>query len=137
MKMNTGIITVIVGLFITCGASAKTVRATDLGSDVWAQLSVGSKSELVVEFRSGDELPVSFSAEGDFLETSQTGVSYVKIKRDFWIKLVGNDVQLSLDNVSYKPIQDVVKGSFSAGANAGNPGGPANAINLVLSAYLK
>lgn len=135
MKINFKLLAGVLVLLLAVNAKAKTVRATEMGREIWSQISSGDKSELIVEFRLGDELPVSFSAEGDFLETSRTGVSYVLIKRNFWLKLTGNQVEMSLDGTTYKPIQDAIKGSFSAGAGSGS--GSANAINLALSAYIK
>lgn len=137
MKAKIQMIILAISLCIGGIANAKTVRATEMNSDLWSKLTAGISSELIVEFRQGDELPVTFSSKGDFLETVQIGTSYVEVKRDFWLKLQGNDVQMSLDGNTYKPISDVATGSFSAGANSGSNGGPANAINLVLESYLK
>ena len=118
-------------------AEAKIVRATEMNSSLWSHLTAGSSEELIVEFRQGDELPVTFSSEGDLLGTTQVGTSYVIVKKSFWLKLQNNDGQMSLDGIIYKPINDVVTGSFTAGANSGHNGGPANAINLILRANLK
>jgi hypothetical protein len=85
----------------------------------------------------GDELPVSFSAKGDLLETSRTGVSYVSVKRNFWLKVQGNNVQLSLDGNTYKAITEMLTGSFMAGADSEENGGVANSIHLVLKAALR
>lgn len=137
MKAKIQMMVLAVSLCIGGIAQAKTIRATEMNSDLWAKLTAGVSSELIVEFRQGDELPVTFASKGDFLETVQVGTSYVEVKRDFWLRLQGNDVQMSLDGTTYQPIKDVVTGSFSAGANSGSNGGPANAINLVLEAYLK
>lgn len=137
MKTKLLLMSLALALCLSSVSQAKTVRATEMSSDLWSRPSAGVSSELIVEFRQGDALPVTFSSEGDLIETSQSGVSYVTVKRNFWLKLIGNDVQMSLDGAAYKPISDVVTGSFSAGAGSGSNGGPANAINLVLSAYLK
>ncbi len=77
MKVKVKIQTLVLALAICCGtlAQAKTIRATEMSSDLWSKLTAGINSELVVEFRQGDELPVTFSSEGDFLKTSQTGTS--------------------------------------------------------------
>jgi hypothetical protein len=98
---------------------------------------VGEASERIVEFRQGDRLPVSLSTKGDFLETVEAGNAYVNVKRNFWLKLKDNDVQVSLDGVTYKPIKDVVAGTFSAGTSADESGGVAGALNVALEAYLK
>lgn len=136
MKTVVGVM-MMLGLLMVSGAEAKTIRATEMNGSLWSRLTAGTAEELIVEFRQGDELPVSFSAEGDLLETSRVGVSYVAVKRSFWLKLEKNEVQMSLDGAAFKPIKDMVAGSFTAGAGAGDNGGIANALNFGLKANLK
>lgn len=116
---------------------AKTIRASALGASVWSEITKGKLSDVIIEFRQGDELPVSFSAEGDLFETTQSSVGYVGIKKNFWIKLQNNKILMSLDNLSFKEIKDVISGSFEAGTGASQNGGLANTLNLALKAYLK
>ncbi len=139
MKTKLQLMTMAFAICLSSVSHAKTVRATAINSDLWSRHTVGASTELIVEFRQGDELPVTFASEGDLIEASQSGVSYVTVKRNFWLKLIGNDVQMSLDGTAYKPLSDVVTGSFSAssGSGSGSGGGPTNAINLVFAAYLK
>ncbi len=136
MKNVFGVV-MMLSLLLGSSAEAKTIRATEMSGSLWSRLTAGSAEELIVEFRQGDELPVSFSAEGDLLETSRVGVSYVQVKRSFWLKLENNDVQMSLDGTAFKPIKDMVTGSLTAGAGSGDNGGIANAINLGVKANLK
>jgi hypothetical protein len=129
---------IIAGLFlIGMSAQAKTIRATDLGSSIWSEIGKGKLSDVTIEFRQGDELPVGFSAEGDLFETTQNSVGYVGIKKNFWIKLQSNNILMSLDNWSFKDIKEVISGSFEAGTGADQNGGLANTLNLALKAYLK
>lgn len=126
-------------LILIAGAPAysKTVRATEIDSSTWAALEApGHHEETIIEFRQGDQLPVSLSAEGDLLETNQASVGTIGVKRNFWIRVVKNDVEISFDGTSYKAFKDALTGSFQAGA--GNPaGGIANSISLAFKAYLK
>ena len=96
-----------------------------------------TSDEVIVEFRKGDELPVTFAAEGDFVETTKPATSYVGVKRDFWLKLKNDKVQMSFDGTTYKEISEVVTGNLSANANSGENGGIANTIQVVLKAHLK
>lgn len=129
---------IVAGLFLVgLSAQAKTIRATDLGSSIWSEIGKGKLCDVTIEFRQGDELPVSFSAEGDLFETSQASVGYVGIKKNFWIKLQGNSILMSLDSSTFKDIKDVISGSFEAGTGADQNGGLANTLNLALKAYLK
>lgn len=117
-------------------AQAKTVRATDLIAQGWNDLSKLEEGT-TIEFRQGDELPVSLSAEGDLLETTRNEVSYVGVKKNFWVRIQKNDVLMSLDGVNYKKIQDSVTGMISADASTPENGGAANAINIKFIANLK
>ena len=137
MKKQITVLAVAGALLMSAQVQARTVRAGDMTASQWSQLMSQGSEELTVEFRQGDEIPVSFGSTGDLLETTTTGVSYVKVKRQFWLQLGERGVQMSLDGNSFRPLQDVVTGSFSAGAGSAQPGIPVNAINLMLKANLK
>ncbi|MBK9322703.1 MAG: hypothetical protein IPM97_07115 [Bdellovibrionaceae bacterium] len=129
---------IIAGFFLAgISAQARTIRATDLSSSIWTEIGKGKLSDVTIEFKQGDELPVSFSAEGDLFQTTQTSVGYVGIKKNFWIKLQNNNILMSLDNSNFKDIKEVISGSFEAGTDADQNGGLANALNLALKAFLK
>lgn len=137
---NMKMVAVIVGMLLLAGgaeASAKVMRATEMGSVMWSDLSHGKLSDVIIEFRQGDELPVSFAAEGDLIETKRSSVSYIGIKRNFWISLSQNDLKLSLDGVNFKKFSDLLTGSLEAGAGSDQNGGVANSINIVFKAFLK
>ncbi|MES2803473.1 MAG: hypothetical protein V4654_13350 [Bdellovibrionota bacterium] len=136
MKMKTILTTITIAL-LAGAAEAKTIRATEMGASVWSDLAKGTLSDIIVEFRQGDELPVSFVAEGDLVETTQNSTSYIGVKRNFWLKVKRANVLMSLDNITYKDISDVISGSFMANAGAGQNGGIANTLNLAFKAYLK
>ncbi len=138
--MKNKVKTIIMGmclLMLAGAAEAKTIRATELSSSFGSQVSKGSAGDITVEFHQGDELPVTFAAQGDLLETTKPAVSYIGVKRDFWLKLEQNNLQISLDGTSFKDIKDVLSGSFTAGAGSEQNGGIASAINLAFQAYLK
>lgn len=129
-------------IYLAANASAspdtRVVRATELGSSIWTDLSSGAISDLIVEFRKGDEIPVSLTSKGDLLETVTVGASYVSVKRNFWIRVGAKDkVEMSLDGLQYKSLQEQLTGSLTAGASLPNPGQPVNAINLIVESRLK
>jgi len=129
----------IAGCLLLCaGASeAKTIRATEMNSSLWSSLSNRALSELIIEFRQGDELPVSITAEGDLMETTQSATSYIGVKKNFWLKVQQDEIQMSLDGTNFKNINEVVTGSIEAGTGSDQSGGIANAITLALKAFLK
>jgi len=136
MKTTIKTIVLVAGLLMTSFANAKSIRATELNASFWDNLQRRTMTEVIVEFRQGDEIPVTFSAQGDFLESIQSGTTYVSVKRSFWIKVTGSDLQMSLDGGTFKPLNQVVKGSISADAAAGGSS-PVGGINVILQALLK
>ncbi|MCO5144198.1 MAG: hypothetical protein M9962_14005 [Oligoflexia bacterium] len=130
-------ITMLLSSIFCFSVEAKTIRATELSNNIWDKINSYGSEEITVEFRQGDELPVSFYASGDLLETSREGSSYIRIKRDFWIRLKNEKVTMSLDNREYKPLSEMLMGSFQAGAGSEDNGGIAHIIRLNLDARLK
>ena len=129
-----------IGVFVlsqTVNAESKTMRATEIGPKAWSDISRGNLNDTIVEFHQGDELPVSFEAEGDLLETTRSSVSFVLVKKNFWLQLNQNKIQLSLDGVIFKNLGDFLSGGVEAGAGSAKNGGIADAINVVFKAYLK
>jgi hypothetical protein len=118
-------------------SEAKTVRATEMNGTLWSNLSKGALSDIIIEFRQGDELPVNLTAEGDLMETTQTATSYIGIKRNFWLKVQNTKIQISLDGTNFKEMNEVLSGSIEAGAGSDQNGGIANAINVAFKAFLK
>lgn len=136
MKMKL----LVMGMLLLSGAaqaSGKVVRATDMGTTIWSDLTKGKLGDVVVEFRQGDELPVTFEAQGDLIETRQTSVSYVGIKKNFWLRLSQNDVEISLDGTTFKKLNEVLTGSLEAGAGSAQNGGVADTITIMFKAFLK
>lgn len=130
-------IIITMSLVLSATSQAKTVRATELNTNFWQELKK-NPIETVVEFHEGDELPVSFTAEGDFFETSgANSFSYVTVKRNFWLKMDKSGVKLSLDGVTYKSISETISGAFEAGAGASASGTAASSINLMFKANIK
>lgn len=119
------------------GRPTKTVRATELDPSVWSSVSSGALGDIIVEFRKGDEIPVDLSAEGDLVETSKTATSYVRVKRDFWLKLQASDVLISFDGSVYRAFTDALTGSLEAEAKAAASGGPANGLNIVFKSFVR
>lgn len=117
--------------------SAKVIRATAVGASLWSDLASGKLGNIIVEFRQGDELPVTFEAQGDLIESKQTAVNFIEVKRNFWLQLKKSTVEISLDGVAFKKLSDVLTGSLEAGARAPESGGIAESINIVFKAFLK
>ena len=134
--LNTHIIALAALLLCVGGVSeAKTVRATELKNVLQSGWAKTIPNGTVVEFRQGDQLPVALQFEGDFLETTQASQGYVAVKRNFWILVDQNQVQVSLDGTTFKNMDEVASGSLSAGA--GSDSGPADAINIAFKWMLK
>jgi hypothetical protein len=140
MKILTGLVLTIclIGAASGFADTTNTVRATQLTSKIVNDLQKGAVQDLIIDFRQGDRLPLTFQSEGDLLETNQTVPSYVAVKRPFWIRITKNQVMISLDGLNYKKLNDVLNGSITANASDdSNASGTANAISVILKAYLK
>ena len=135
--INTIILVGLIAVGHLATAQTRLLRASEMNSDQWSEILTKGSEDVTVEFRQGDEIPVSFSAQGDLLETKKPGISYVQVKQTFWFKLQNNDVVISLDGSNFKPLNQIVSGSFSASAGAAQSGLPVNAVELSLKALLK
>lgn len=73
----------------------------------------------VVEFPAGSDIPLTVAVEGDLIETRRDEVIALNVKKKFWLKLSSNEIQMSFDGQTYKPLQSYIGGSISVGMNAG------------------
>ena len=118
-------------------ANDRTLRASEVNGQMWSDLQQGKLENITFEFRQGDEIPMTFEAQGDFLETRQASVSYITVKRNFWIKTKNNDLKVSLDGRNFKKLEDVMTGTLAAGFGSQQAGGPVNAFNVIFNATAK
>ncbi|HEY8271096.1 MAG TPA: hypothetical protein VIG33_09440 [Pseudobdellovibrionaceae bacterium] len=131
-------LTAIAALILVATLSeAQTLRATDIDSATWMKIFSGQLRDLIVEFRQGDEIPTTLTAEGDFFETLRTQPTPLSIKKNFWMKVEQNNLLFSLDGTDFKPLPQVASGTLSIGTGAGDAGGRANQLNINLKAYRK
>ena len=138
MRNKTKSAMITAGLLLFAGVSeARTVRAIDMDSSLWSNLSAGTPSDIIVEFRRDDEVPIHLTAEGDLIESTQAATSYVRIKRNFWLKVQQQKIKISLDGMTFKDLSDVLTGSIKADTGPDPNGGIANVINLAFRAFLR
>jgi len=139
MKLKQKIVMLGIGMLVLCPAfaQAELVRATQLNGDMWQKLRNGEINELIVEFRQGDTLPVTMNVGGDLLGTKDNRPSSVLVKRGFFIKFEQDHLWMSLNGADYKSFSDFVRGNIFVGASADQSGGPANAIDVLMQAFLK
>jgi hypothetical protein len=103
------------------GLQAKSIRAIEMKSSDWVELKKLCSEEVVVEFRKGETVPITFNAGGDLLETKHPTVTEFSVKQDFWVRIQNNNFQLSVDGYNFTPFTDLLRGSISLGADdAGN-----------------
>lgn len=138
MKHVLQITSVAVFILFAVISEAGTMRATQLDQQSWQKFFAGNTPDVTIEFRQGDSIPVIFNAEGDFFETHNPQPSQLSIKKDFWMRVLKQTVEFSLDGTNFKPLPQVAKGNFIIGTQADDPsGGRANGINMILQAYQK
>jgi hypothetical protein len=135
-------LTIICASLISLATQARVVNATDMTAAQWAAFAKGQATDIVIEFQTGGQLPLTFTAQGDLLESTQTAPSFVTIKKDFWVRINGTStaqptVQISFDNSTFQDINSVIGGSLTVGTGADHSGGMANALNIDFKAFLK
>ncbi len=121
----------------TATATERLIRASEMTPTTWSDLTKGRWGDVVVEFRQGDELPVTLDAQGDLFETTQASVSYVGVKKNFWLRLRGQQVDLSFDGRTFKKLSDSLTGRLDVGAGSAQNGGVADAIQISLKVFQK
>lgn len=138
---NTKKALLILGIFLLSGASQgageRVIRATDLGPKIWSYLASEKEDDLLIEFRQGDEIPVSFEAHGDLIETRQTALNTVVVKKSFWLRLSQNTIEMSLDGRTFKTLSETLEGTLQLGTGSAQNGGVANAITILFKGSLK
>ena len=135
MKQLTQLTAIAALILVGSLSEAKIVHATDLDSSSWNRFFAGQISDWVVEFRQGDEIPVTFTAEGDFFETPQVNPTPLHIKKNFWLKFDSQKgIWASLDGSNFQPLPQVASGTFTVGANSDQSSGAANGITMNLKA---
>lgn len=138
-KMIFVILTLLLCLTVTANAESS-IRVSKLSPELIAKIQKGEVENLVVEFKEGDRLPVNLKAEGDLFESVDSNPTFVEVKKDFYVKVTGSNIHMSFDGINFKPINELLRGSVSVGANSDNGNTenfPASVINVVFSAFLK
>ncbi len=118
-------------------ANRRVIRAPEVNTLLWSDLKAGKLTEVVIEFRQGDELPVTFEAQGDLIETRQNTMGFLGIKKNFWLRFSKNSVEISMDGISFKKFNEVLTGQIEVGAGSAQNGGVADAINILFKASIK
>ena len=123
---------------VTAGSAvAETWRANELTPEVWRRLRQGEVAGMTIEFREGDRLPLSVKVAGHFAENLEPTPVWVTVKRHFFLRFDGPDVEVSLDGKNFRPHRDVLTGNLSVGFSTGGDGGVAEGAELGLEAWLK
>jgi hypothetical protein len=135
--MKAIIIAAAIFLSALANAQPNVIRATDLKGMDFNQISTQVFNGIVIEFREGDELPMNFKVSGDLLESRQAPITYITIKKSFWLKadMVKNEVLVSFDGHHYKKFQEALSGKITAGTTPDN--GVADSIQVELEANVK
>lgn len=138
MKHVLQITSVAIFILFAAISEAGTTRATDMDQAMWGKVFAGQLKDFLIEFRKGDTVPLTFTAEGDFFETQQVQPTPLKVKKDLWVKVDGSKFEVSLDGTNFKPLPQTAHGLLLIGASADDAsGGRANGINVNLKAYQK
>ena len=114
---------------VTSEASMKKIRFSDISSKEFKNILNGNPADLVVEFRQGDQIPISINAVGDIFETRDSEPNHLVVKRSFFLKFDQMPTLLmSWDGERFVPFKELVGGKFEIGVE----GAPASQININL-----
>jgi hypothetical protein len=76
-------------------------------------------AESLIQVQKGDRLKLEYSMTGDLLETSQPSLIEFEAKQNMWIRMSGQTIEASLDNVTFKPIPQFATGTVEVGVTSG------------------
>lgn len=124
-------------VLMTFNVQAEILRATDLDSEVWKKFEKGEMETLTIEFRKSDVIPLNIKAGGELLETTDPRISYVTVKKTFFIRMSKGHILMSLDGQNYLPFNELVTGTLKAGVSSDSNGGIPHSIDIVLNAFLE
>src|SRR3990167_8319389 len=98
---------------VTSEASMKKIRFSDISSKEFKNILNGNPADLVVEFRQGDQIPISINAVGDIFETRDSEPNHLVVKRSFFLKFDQMPTLLmSWDGERFVPFKELVGGKF-------------------------
>ncbi len=88
-------------------------------------------------FHEGDKIPMSFLAQGDFIESLDQQEILLTVKKDFWLKIINDEFFISFDDLNYNPLNSKVKGEGSIGLTLNPATGLTEKIRMQLIAIEK
>ena len=136
--------TLVITILLICSAVNASVsnalRVTEINSELISKIQRGEVQNLVVMFKEGDRLPVNLKAEGDLFESVDKNPTFVEVKKDFHLKVIGKNLSMSFDGVHFKPFNELARGSIFVGTNAddnNSENSPVGVINIIFSTFLR
>lgn len=135
--------TILIGALLCTSLMANvrdSVRVTKLNPDFLSRVQKGEIENITIEFKEGDRLPVNLRAEGDLFESVDSNPTFIEVKKNFFVRIMSNDLSMSFDGENFKPLKESIGGSLVANASSSNNDArnfPANIINIVFSAFVK
>jgi len=136
MKILKIMIAALLVVSFSSNVFAKNIRATELSNTLIAQLLTDKNKNYVVEFRSGDQIPLNFEAKGDLFDSTENINNVLNIKKDFFIKIANDTVSISLNGSNYLSLNDAISGNFSLGSDIDHSQIP-EVIKVMLAVHLK
>lgn len=72
-------------------------------------------SHVTLFLQKGEVFAFEVNAGGDFFETAQPTAVEFRAKQDIWVRVSGEEIELSLDGVNYRSISEVATGKLEIG----------------------
>jgi hypothetical protein len=114
------------------------IRASKTEGNFLSILQKNGLKNAVIEFRSGDYLPVKVKMDGDFFKSIDENLTYIEVKKGFFLKIENNKLVISLDGTNYKSLSESITGMFAfyTGAEE-DDNNTAQYLHFLLSANIK
>ena len=113
-------------------AAPEVVRFSHLTPAQFEQIMAG-EANTVVEFRSGDLLPLEILVNGNLLVTESTATAPLKVADTFFLRVDDAEIELSRDGVVFLPFREAISGRLSLSATSSDDG-RVGALKLKLQA---
>ena len=116
------VLTALAGLLASCAhTSLAPLRVSASAAGPWPALREGQP--LIIDFKSGDRIPVSIQVDGEIIETTPSpSTIWLTAKRDFSVRIRGSEIKTSLDGANFDK-KASAPGHFQFGLEATREGG--------------
>lgn len=100
-----------------CERQVEAIDVRKLDPQTLNELMEGKHPFISIEFKKGDQFPLSLFLKGDFVELvgEEDHLIYIKANKDIYLRQDGESFLFSSNNTDWKPIVDFITGTAAVG----------------------